>query len=88
MLGPVECSFLRKNGLADTWSSVNQNALGRMMKSSAVKNVGIVFKLLLCYSAGILLIHKPRQLGVNFVNVNGRALVPRNDFDFAVGFIN
>jgi len=88
VLGPVECSFLRKHGLADTWSSVNQNALRRMMKCSAVKNVGVVLEFLLCYSAGLLLIHKPRQLGVNFIDMNGRTLVPRNNFDFAVGFIN
>ena len=42
----------------------------------------------MCYSAGLLLILKPRQLGVNVIDMNGRALVPRNDFDFAVGFIN
>ena len=40
MLGPVECRFLRKNGLADTWSSVDQNALRRMMKTrEEVKNI-------------------------------------------------
>ena len=51
------------------------------------KNLSIVVQVFLNHSPGCPVIHDPRQVCVDLVNMNSRVLVPWNDFDFATGFI-
>ena len=68
--------------------SVNQNSLRYRMRFSVGKNISVVVKSLLCHSTGCPVIHDPRQVCVDLINMNSRALVPRNDFDFVPSLIN
>ena len=52
-----------------------------------IKNLSVVVKVFLYHSSGGPVIHDPRQVCVDLVNMNSRVLVPWNDFDFATGFI-
>ena len=51
------------------------------------KNLSVVVKFFFCHSLGGPVIHNPRQVCVDLINVDGVYLVPRNDFDFVFGLI-
>ena len=51
------------------------------------KNVGVEVKVFLNHSPGCPVIHDPRQVCIDLVNMNSRVLVPWNDSDFTTGFI-
>ena len=70
-----------------TWLSINQNSLWCRMRLSAHKNLSVVVKFLFCHSFGCPVIHNERQVCVDVINMNGRSLFPRNDFDSVFGLI-
>ena len=70
-----------------TWLSINQNSLWCRMRFSADKNLSVVVKFFFCHSPGCPVIHNPRQVCVDLVNINSRGLFPWNDFDSVFGFI-
>ena len=70
-----------------TWLSINQNSLGCTTRFSVSKNLSVVVEVFLCHSPGCPVIHDPRQVCVDLVNMNSRVLVPWNDSDFTTGFI-
>ena len=51
------------------------------------KNLSVVVKVFLYHSPGCPVIHDPRQVCIDLVNMNSRVLVPWNDSDFTTGFI-
>ena len=69
------------------WLSINQNSLGCMTRFSVSKNLSVVVKVFWNHSPGGSVIHDPRQVCVDLVNINSRVLVPWNDSDFTTGFI-
>ena len=52
-----------------------------------MKNLSVVVKVFLYHSPGGPVIHDPRQVCVDLVNMNSRVLVPWNDSDFTTRFI-
>ena len=52
-----------------------------------IKNLSVVVKVFLYNSPGGPVIHDPRQVCVDLVNMNSRGLVPWNDTDFTNCFI-
>ena len=50
--------------------------------------MGVIFNFLSFYSTGLPVILKPGQRRVNLVDMNGRTLVPGNDFNFVRGRID
>ena len=70
-----------------TWLSINQNSLWCRMRLSTDKNLSVVVKFFFCHSLGCPVIHNPRQVCVDLINVAGVYLVPRNNFDSAFGLI-
>ena len=70
-----------------TWLSINQNSLWCRITLSLEKNLSVVVKLFLCHFPGCPVIHDPRDVYEDLININSRGLVPWNDFDFATGFI-
>ena len=57
------------------------------MRLSVDKNLSVVVKYFFCHSLGCPVIHNPRQVCVDLINVNGVYLVPRNNFDSVFGLI-
>ena len=58
-----------------------------MTRFSVSKNLSVVVKVFLNHAPGCPVIHNPRQVCVDLVNINSRVLVPWNDSDFTTGFI-
>ena len=70
-----------------TWLSINQNSLGCTTRFSMSKNLSVVVEVFLCHSPGCPVIHDPRQVCVDLVNINRIVPVPWIDSDFTTGFI-
>ena len=51
------------------------------------KYLSVVVKVFFYHSPGSPVIHDPRQVCIDLVNINSRVLVPWDDFDFTTGFI-
>ena len=80
---PINGNLLCKGRLTNSWSSVNENSVWIRLSSIPFKNVAVVCEFVLLYSTRPLVISKPAQLGINFVDVNGVVRVPRSDFNLA-----
>ena len=83
----VQLRLLNSSLNSLTWLSINQNSLGCTTRFSVSKNLSVVVEVFLCHSPGCPVIHDPRQVCVDLVNMNSRVLVPWNDSDFTTGFI-
>ena len=85
--GPIIHFYSLVLYLLITWLSINQNSLWCRMRLSVDKNLSVVVKFFFCHSPGCHMIHNPRQVCVDLINVNGFNLVPRNDFDSVFSLI-